>query len=80
MNEKDRILWEEPLILSIMDICFWRNMHMSRPGLDYVLFMPTMNPPHKADITVVSAEHRIKYGKTWHLKDNPHFSIIRFGA
>ena len=28
-------------------------------GLDYVLFMPTMNPPHKTDIDLVSAKHRL---------------------
>ncbi len=43
-------------------------------GLEYVLFMPTMNPPHKAGITVESAEHRINMVRLA-LKDNSHFKI-----
>lgn len=45
--------------------------------LDYVLFMPTMNPPHKADMTIVSAEHRINMVREA-IKDNPHFIISDF--
>lgn len=41
-------------------------------GLDYVLFMPTMNPPHKSDINMVSAEHRINMVELG-IKNNPHF-------
>ena len=43
-------------------------------GLDYVLFMPTMNPPHKAGIDIASAEHRINMVKSG-IKSNPHFVI-----
>ncbi|CUH92502.1 nicotinate-nucleotide adenylyltransferase [Herbinix luporum] len=43
-------------------------------GLDYVLFMPTMNPPHKAGITVVSGEHRLNMVRLA-LKDNPNFRL-----
>ncbi|NLK99778.1 MAG: nicotinate-nucleotide adenylyltransferase [Clostridiales bacterium] len=43
-------------------------------GLDYILFMPTMNPPHKAGISVESAEHRINMVRLA-IKDNPHFLI-----
>jgi nicotinate-nucleotide adenylyltransferase len=43
-------------------------------GLDYVLFMPTMNPPHKTGIDIASAEHRINMVKSG-IKSNPHFVI-----
>lgn len=43
-------------------------------GLDYVLFMPTMNPPHKADIAVESGEHRLNMVKLA-LKSNPNFIL-----
>ncbi|NLO08932.1 MAG: nicotinate-nucleotide adenylyltransferase [Clostridiales bacterium] len=46
-------------------------------GLDYVLFMPTMNPPHKADMTIIPAEHRINMVREA-VKDNPHFIISDF--
>ena len=42
--------------------------------LDYILFMPTMNPPHKADIDVLSAEHRLNMVKLA-IKDNPNFVL-----
>lgn len=42
--------------------------------LDYVLFMPTMNPPHKADIKVESAEHRLNMVRLA-IEDNPHFRL-----
>ena len=41
-------------------------------GLDYILFMPTLNPPHKADMTIVSAEHRINMVREA-IKNNSHF-------
>lgn len=43
-------------------------------GLDYVLFMPTMNPPHKADIKVVSAEHRLNMVRLA-IENNHHFLL-----
>lgn len=43
-------------------------------GLDYVLFMPTFNPPHKAGIALVSGEHRINMVKLA-LKSNPKFKL-----
>lgn len=43
-------------------------------GLDYVLFMPTMNPPHKADMTVAPAEHRINMVRQA-IANNPHFVL-----
>lgn len=43
-------------------------------GLNHVLFMPTMNPPHKAGLTVESAEHRINMVRLA-IADNPHFII-----
>jgi len=43
-------------------------------GLDYILFMPSMRPPHKADMTIVSAEHRINMVREA-IKNNPHFII-----
>lgn len=43
-------------------------------GLDYVMFMPTLNPPHKADIALVSAEHRINMVKLA-IKSNPKFIL-----
>ncbi|TAH66092.1 MAG: nicotinate-nucleotide adenylyltransferase, partial [Anaerolineaceae bacterium] len=46
-------------------------------GLDYILFMPSMNPPHKADGTVETAEHRINMVREA-IKDNPHFIISDF--
>ncbi|NLL73516.1 MAG: nicotinate-nucleotide adenylyltransferase [Clostridiales bacterium] len=45
--------------------------------LDYVLFMPTMNPPHKADIAIESAEHRINMVDLA-ISDNPHFRLSDF--
>jgi len=42
--------------------------------LDYVLFMPTMNPPHKTDTDVISAEHRLNMVKLA-IKDNPNFKL-----
>lgn len=41
-------------------------------GLDHVLFMPTMNPPHKADMSVVSAEHRFNMVRLA-IESNNHF-------
>ena len=43
-------------------------------GLDYVLFMPTMKPPHKADMSIVSAEHRINMVRLA-IKNNPKFVL-----
>lgn len=43
-------------------------------GLNYILFMPTMNPPHKSDMSIVSAEHRINMVREA-IKDNLHFII-----
>ncbi len=43
-------------------------------GLDYILFMPTMNPPHKTDMSILSAEHRINMVREA-IKNNPHFII-----
>lgn len=43
-------------------------------GLDYVLFMPTLNPPHKADIRVESIEHRLNMVKLA-IRSNPHFIL-----
>ena len=42
--------------------------------LDYVLFMPTMNPPHKTETDVISAEHRLNMVKLA-IKDNPNFVL-----
>lgn len=42
--------------------------------LDYVLFMPTMNPPHKPEAEVISAEHRINMVKLA-IKSNPNFKL-----
>ncbi|HPU64014.1 MAG TPA: nicotinate-nucleotide adenylyltransferase [Mobilitalea sp.] len=42
--------------------------------LDFVLFMPTLNPPHKADIDVLSIEHRLNMVKLA-IKDNPNFVL-----
>jgi len=43
-------------------------------GLDYVMFMPTMNPPHKPEAIVISAEHRLNMVKLA-IKNNPHFVL-----
>lgn len=43
-------------------------------GLDYVLFMPTMNPPHKAGTGVISGEHRLNMVRLA-LKNNPNFIL-----
>ena len=43
-------------------------------GLDYVLFMPTLNPPHKAGMTVESAEHRLNMVRLA-IQSNPHFMM-----
>lgn len=43
-------------------------------GLDYVLFMPSMNPPHKAGMKIAEAEHRINMVREA-IKDNPHFLL-----
>lgn len=42
--------------------------------LDYVLFMPTMNPPHKAGMTVAPAEHRINMVRQA-IANNPKFVL-----
>jgi nicotinate-nucleotide adenylyltransferase len=43
-------------------------------GLDYVLFMPTLNPPHKADMSIATPEHRINMVREA-IKSNPHFIL-----
>lgn len=43
-------------------------------GLDYVLFMPTMNPPHKSEMNIESAEHRINM-VSLAISDNQHFRL-----
>lgn len=43
-------------------------------GLDQVLFMPTMNPPHKTGIRVVDSLHRTNMVRLA-IKDNPHFIL-----
>lgn len=43
-------------------------------NLDYVLFMPTLNPPHKKDITIESAGHRLAMVELA-IKNNPHFCL-----
>lgn len=43
-------------------------------GLDYILFMPSMNPPHKAGMVVESANHRINMVRLA-LENNSHFII-----
>jgi len=43
-------------------------------GLDYVLFMPTMNPPHKTRTDIISAEHRLNMVKLA-IKNNPNFKL-----
>lgn len=43
-------------------------------GLDFVLFMPTMNPPHKTNIKVESAEHRTNMVRLA-IRDNQHFHL-----
>ncbi|NLJ96918.1 MAG: nicotinate-nucleotide adenylyltransferase [Clostridiales bacterium] len=42
--------------------------------LDYVLFMPTLNPPHKKEISIESASHRLAMVDLA-IKDNPHFRL-----
>lgn len=42
--------------------------------LDYVLFMPTLNPPHKKEITIESAAHRLAMVDLA-IKNNPHFRL-----
>lgn len=43
-------------------------------GLDYILFMPTMNPPHKADMSIVSAKHRVNMVREA-IMNNSHFVL-----
>lgn len=45
--------------------------------LDYILFMPSMNPPHKANMKIESAEHRIHMVKLA-VENNPHFVLSDF--
>ena len=47
---------------------------LEQAGLDYILFMPSMNPPHKAGMNLVSAEHRISMVRLA-VNDNSHFVI-----
>ncbi len=41
-------------------------------GLDQMLFMPSNHPPHKAQLEVVSSNHRLNMVKLA-IQDNPHF-------
>lgn len=43
-------------------------------GLDYILFMPSKNPPHKIKSELASDEHRTNMVKLA-IKDNPHFQL-----
>lgn len=43
-------------------------------GLDHVLFMPTKNPPHKADMKIIPTEHRINMVRLA-IKNNPSFIL-----
>lgn len=43
-------------------------------GLDYILFMPSKNPPHKMKSELASDEHRTNMVKLA-IKDNPHFQL-----
>lgn len=43
-------------------------------GLDYVLFMPALNPPHKADMAIASPEHRVNMIKEA-IRSNSHFIL-----
>lgn len=43
-------------------------------NLDYVLFMPTMNPPHKTNEDIIPAEHRLNMVKMA-IKGNPNFIL-----
>ena len=47
---------------------------LEQAGLDYILFMPSMNPPHKVGMNLVSAEHRISMVRLA-VNDNSHFVI-----
>lgn len=42
--------------------------------LDRILFIPSMNPPHKSKTELISSEHRANMVKLA-IKDNPHFKI-----
>lgn len=44
----------------------------NQAGLDSILFMPTLNPPHKAGMTVESVEHRFNMARMA-IKSNNNF-------
>lgn len=50
---------------------------LEQAGLDYILFMPSMKPPHKVGIQIESSEHRINMVQLA-IENNPYFIISDF--
>lgn len=50
---------------------------LQQAKLDLVLFMPSNNPPHKRNVTIVSDEHRIQM-TSLAIKDNDFFELSTF--
>lgn len=61
----------DPVHFAHLAIAEWARVDLR---LEQVLFVPNQSPPHKAEVLVTSAQHRLAMLQLA-IADNPHFSV-----